>query len=243
MKSVPHHLISIADPADQEIFSLSEYLKLARFKIEEIIKRKKIPFIVGGTGLYITSLLEGYKIPEVAPNKTLRKQLEKMSLEKLQDTYHALDPEGFRKIDISNPRRLMRAIEVVMATQKPFFDQQEKSENTFDYLLLGIKLDFEELKNRIKKRIQARFPAMLEEVKNLNKKGVPWERLESFGMEYKWMSKLAQGEIDEQTALQTLEKDIIAYSKRQLTWWRKRSVAWIHNKKEAAGIVSDFLKN
>src|SRR3989344_5777589 len=127
MKGVPHHVLDIADPADSEPFTLASYLNFARQKIDDIQCRHKIPFIVGGTGLYVTALLEGYNIPEVAPDEQLRTELEEKSVEKLQNIYKKIDPEGFKKIDQHNPRRLIRAIEVVKATGRPFFSQQKKN--------------------------------------------------------------------------------------------------------------------
>src|SRR3989338_1350138 len=103
MKSVRHHILDIADPTAPEPFTLANYLNLARQKIDDIQCRHKIPFIVGGTGLYVTALLEGYDIPEVAPDEQLRTELEEKSVEDLQKIYKKLDPEGFKKIDRHNP--------------------------------------------------------------------------------------------------------------------------------------------
>lgn len=243
MKGIPHYMLGVIDPSDPDPLSLSEYLKLARVKIDEIYEKNKIPFIVGGTGLYVTALVEGYQVPEVEPKKKLREKLEKLSLEKLQDTYHAIDPEGFKKIDISNPRRLIRAIEVVMTTKKPFFSQRGKQDPGFETLVLGIKLPWQKLKENIHKRLIKRFQeGMLEEIKNLHKEGVSWERLEGFGLEPKWMTKLAKGEVEEKEALENLEKEIIAFTKRQMTWWRKRDVVWVKHYKEASEAVQSFLQ-
>ena len=178
-KGIPHHMLDLADLRDEPL-TLSEYLRLARLKISEIFSAGKVPFIVGGTGLYVTSLLEGYQVPEVTPNPGLREQLEVLSLEKLQNMYSALDSEGFKIIDTSNPRRLIRAIEVVMETKKPFFSQQKKGEIDFNYLILGISLSPEELRERVHKNIRRNFEAgMLDEIKKLHDHGVAWERLES----------------------------------------------------------------
>ena len=245
MKGVPHHVLDIADPADSEPFTLASYLNFARQKIDDIQCRHKIPFIVGGTGLYVTALLEGYDIPEVAPDELLRTELEEKSVEKLQNIYKKIDPEGFKKIDQHNPRRLIRAIEVVKATGLPFFSQQKKNTLTNSglsgCLVLGIHVPFEELKKKIHKRILVRYPAMLQETKTLHEQGVSWERLEGFGLEYKWMAKLAKGELKSDVALAELEKSVIAYSRRQLTWWRKRKIKWIRNKAEAEEEVKRFL--
>ena len=249
---IPHHLIDIADLRRPELFSLSEYLNLARKTITDTANRGKLPIIAGGTGLYVTALVEGYVVPEVRPNKKIRKELEKLSLEKLQDTYHAIDPEGFKKIDISNPRRLIRAIEVVSLTKKPFFEQTEKNDPGFETLVLGIDLPFEKLKERISIRLFARIrDGMLEEIKRLHQKGISWERLENFGLEQKWMRRLADEERKskstrafakaEQEILKNLEREEIALARRQLTWWRNKNVVWVKNLEEAINKTQEFL--
>jgi tRNA dimethylallyltransferase len=241
MHGIPHHLLDVADPATPEPFSLSDYLALARTKIQAIHQNNKPVFIVGGTGLYVTALVEGYEVPNVAPNTALRKELEKLGLKELQEYYKALDPEGFNQIDSNNPRRLIRAIEVVTATQQPFFTTT-KNTPTFHSLTLGIKIDFEKLKIKIIQRLHERFDTgMLEETIRLHTNGVSWQQLESFGLEYKWMARLAQGHINESETLESLAKEIIAYAKRQLTWWRKRDVLWIETIEEATVAINKFL--
>ena len=232
-KGIPHHMLDLADLRDEPL-TLSEYLRLARLKISEIFSAGKVPFIVGGTGLYVT---------EVTPNPGLREQLEVLSLEKLQNMYSALDSEGFKIIDTSNPRRLIRAIEVVMETKKPFFSQQKKGEIDFNYLILGISLSPEELRERVHKNIRRNFEAgMLDEIKKLHDHGVAWERLESLGLWPKIMAQLAKGEIEKDFALAQLENDTLDYARRQLTWWRKRDVVWIKNNKEAKQKTENFLQ-
>lgn len=237
-RGIPHHLIDVADLTEN--FSLANYLKLARGKVADIVSRGKLPVVAGGTGLYVTSLLEGYDVPEVPPNKELREKLEKLSLEKLQDTYNALDPEGFKKIDVANPRRLIRAIEVVTATKLPFFNLQAK-EKAFDYLMLGIDVTWQELKEKIRKRLFERYKeGMLEEIKVLLNQGVPKEKLESLGLEQKWMVKIIDG-ANEKEALDELLKEELAYAKRQLTWWRKKTVVWVKDSRDAKTKVEKFL--
>src|SRR3989344_4895816 len=237
-KGVPHHLLDIADLRDPQPLTLSQYLKLARVKIQEIFDRKKIPFIVGGTGLYVTAVLEGYEVPEVPPNPALRGQLEGLSLEKLRNAYRLLDPEGFKKLDISNPRRLLRAIEVVTATKKSFFSSVKKIKPNFEALVLAIDLPWTELKQRIDGRLTDRYQAgMLEEIKKLLAQGVPAGRLENLGLEMKWMRRLTDekresesGQIfakAEQKILAELLREELAYARRQITWWRKKDVTWV----------------
>lgn len=238
MRGVAHYLINIA--ALKEDFSLASYLRLARKKVAEILNRGKLPIVVGGTGLYITSLLEGYEVPEVPPNSELRKKLQKLPLGKLQDAYHALDPEGFKKIDTANPRRLIRAIEVVTATKLPFFNLQAKAK-AFDYLMLGIEIPWEQLKDKIKRRLFDRYnKGMLQEIKDLLVQGVPEEKLRSLGLEQKWMLNIIAG-AKEKEALDELLKEEIAYAKRQLTWWRKKPVVWVKDLKDAKKEVEKFL--
>ncbi|HHD92393.1 MAG TPA: tRNA (adenosine(37)-N6)-dimethylallyltransferase MiaA, partial [Candidatus Portnoybacteria bacterium] len=166
MEDIPHYLINIINP-DEE-FTVAQYKKLAIQKIKEIQKRDKTPFLVGGTGLYIQSVIDNLSIPSVVPDLKLRHQLEEKSLSELQEMLKKLDFESFQKIDLNNPRRLIRALEVCLKTGQPFSQQTKKGKPLFDFVEIGISLSMDQLEQKINHRVDWMIKNdLIEEVKNL----------------------------------------------------------------------------
>jgi len=195
MQGVPHHLLDVASPKTR--FTVTQYRKLAIRAIDKIFKKNKIPIICGGTGFYIQALIDGLVIPEVAPDWKLRKKLEKKSTEELCEILKKLDPRRARTIDKKNPRRLIRAVEIVMKTGKPVPLPRLRplgfGGQAYPVLIIGIKKSREELKKLIKKRLLKRLKiGMVAEVKKLHKAGISWKRLEEFGLEYRWVARYLQ---------------------------------------------------
>jgi len=147
-----HHLLDLINP--DKHFSVTQYKELAYKTIKDIQDRGKLPILCGGTGLYISSVIENWQFPKIPPQKKLRKEFEKKSAQQLFKIYQKLDPEGAKFIDKKNKRRLIRAIEVCKADNKPFWQQRKSDKPLFDTLLIGIKLPKEELKKRIALRIK-----------------------------------------------------------------------------------------
>jgi tRNA dimethylallyltransferase len=215
MNGVPHHLIDVADPRVQ--FNVSDFVELGRKAITDISRRGKVPIIVGGTGMYIDSLVGRMGMSNAKPDPILRARLETASLGELQDELQKLDPERFKNIDQKNPRRLVRAIEVAhsgVATNA----QQEK---LYEVQWIGITLPREELRERIIKRLKDRLGAgMLDEAKRLHAEGLSYERMDALGLEYRAMAKHLQGEISYEEMIALLEIEIYKYAKRQMTWFK-----------------------
>lgn len=223
MRGVPHHLLDVADP--KKVFSVSDYQKLAHKAIAEIIARSNTPILVGGTGLYIDAVVYGTVFPEVPPNKILRKKLESKTTVALFKMLQKLDPARAKTIDAQNPVRLIRAIEIAKALGKvPTFKQKEQ----YDTELIGLTLPDDVLKKKINNRLLARMKiGMVREVSNLHKKGLSWKRLESFGLEYRFIAQYLQKKISKQELLIELEKAIWQYTKRQMTWFkRNKKIIW-----------------
>lgn len=239
MKGVPHHLLDVASP--KRDFNVSHFKKLAEKKIKEITARGNVPIIVGGTGFWIDALVYDFNLPEVKPDRKLRAKLEKMPVEKLFEKLKKLDPKRAKNIDPKNPRRLIRALEVVLLSKKPV--PKLKQESKYNVLFIGIKKDGEELEKKIYKRLTERLNSgMIEEVKKLRESGVSWKRLDNFGLEYRYISRYLRGLLnyDEMTA--QLFGAIKKYAKRQITWFkRNKDINWIKNFKEAAVLVKSFL--
>ena len=139
IKNIPHHLIDLIKP-DQE-FSLAQYKKQAIKAIQNIQKKGKLPFLVGGTGLYIQAVVENLDIPRVKPDKKIRARLEKITNQELIKKLKKLDPLAASAIDLNNKRRLIRALEVCLKTKKTFSSQKKKKRPLFDTLQIGLKLN------------------------------------------------------------------------------------------------------
>lgn len=217
MKGVPHHLLDVANP--KRIFSVAQYQRLVDKAIETILKKGKVPIICGGTGFYIDAVIYEQNLPEVKPNTALRKQLEKLSLPELVQHLETLDPERFETIDTKNRVRLIRAIEIATALGSvPKTTRIKKYDVQWHYL------DFpdEVLKKRIHERLLKRMKTgMVAEVKRLHEQGMSWKRLESLGLEYRYLALYLQGKLSKADMLAQLEMAIWHYVKRQRTWFKK----------------------
>ncbi|MBZ9572201.1 tRNA (adenosine(37)-N6)-dimethylallyltransferase MiaA [Patescibacteria group bacterium] len=265
IKKIPHHLIDIVWP-DQE-FNVAIYKKMAIKAIKNIQKRKKLPLLVGGTGLYIQAIVDNIEFPEIPPQAKLRKKLEKKTKKELFKTYKKLDPEGAEIIDKENKRRLIRAIEVCEVTGKSFWKQRKKGKPFFDILKIGIKLPKTELKKRVEKRVEKMFKLGLEkEVKNLVKKygrGLP--SLQAIGYQ-EWFSFAKASEDKKRRTFFSLTKNekeevkklischTIQFAKRQMTWFKKhpapeqvrcgasKRIHWVRNYRKAEKLIKKFLR-
>lgn len=226
-KLVPHHLVDIRQPEKQ--FSVGNYKKLATKVISEIHRRNKIPFLVGGTGLYIDSIVEGLGIPEVSPNQELRNELEKKSLKDLIAKLKKLDPEFAKQVDQQNRRRLIRALEVCRETGKKFSELRRKKEVPYDILYLAIDWPRKELYERIDDTIDEMIKNGLEEeISNLLEQGVSPQWLLNLGLEYRFITPLVQKKATRAEAVQKLKYASHQFAKRQLTWFRKnKKIRWL----------------
>ncbi|MBU6500281.1 MAG: tRNA (adenosine(37)-N6)-dimethylallyltransferase MiaA [Patescibacteria group bacterium] len=240
MSGIPHHLLSIASP--KRIFTAAHYQKLARQATKKIINRGRLPIVVGGTGLYMDALLYDYPLPKVRPNSKLRSILEKRSAESLFSELEKLDGRRAKTIDRHNKRRLIRALEIISATGKPV-PRLAAKEPLFDILKIGLNPPDNELRRKIATRLRLRLKrGMIAEVKRLLANGVSSNRLNNLGLEYRFVSSYLKGSITKEEMLETLEKEIIRYAKRQMTWFRKGGqTMWIKNLAATIKEVKDFL--
>ncbi len=224
MLGVPHHLLDAASPKKQ--FNADQYRKLADKAIASILKKGCLPVIVGGTGFYIETLLSQNPLPNVPPNNMLRKKLEKKNTDDLFKELQALDADRAETIDRYNRVRLIRAIEIATALGKvPNLDTTQKYETLF----IGLTLPDANLQNRIKNRLSQRTKkGMIREVSKLHKEGLSWKRMEELGLEYRYIAQFLQKKISKKEMLETLEKEIWQYAKRQTTWFkRNKEINWM----------------
>ncbi len=231
MKGIPHHLLDVASPKRK--FTVVQYQERARKAIKKIIKRDNVPIIVGGTGFYIDAVIKGMIFPSVPPDYRLRKEIEK---ENLFELLKKLDPKRADTIDKKNPRRLIRAIEIILKTKKPVPEIKEKP-LPYPIIKIGIKND--NLPPLIKKRLLKRIEqGMIEEVKRLRKTGLSWKRLEELGLEYRYLALYLQEKIDYEEMIKSLAKEIEKFAKRQMTWFKRdKEIIWVKNWQEAKKII------
>jgi tRNA dimethylallyltransferase len=241
MQGVPHYLLNVASP--KERFDVAQYKILAEKAIKKIWGKKKIPLVVGGTGFYIATLVDRTNIPNVKPDWKLRKKLERKPVSEMYRMLKKLDPRRAKTIDKNNPRRLIRALEIVLKTKRPIprFSQNKPD---FEVLFLGVKKGQNELKTLIRKRLEKRLKqGMVKEVENLHKSGVSWKRLEEFGLEYRYIAYYLQKKLKYEEMAEKLQKEIEHYAKRQMTWFKKdRRIKWVKNYKKSSVLVDRFLK-
>ncbi|MBU0545724.1 tRNA (adenosine(37)-N6)-dimethylallyltransferase MiaA [Patescibacteria group bacterium] len=243
MQGITHHLIDVVEP-DEE-FTLSDFKKMAQDKINDILKRGKLPIIVGGTGLYFWAIVDNLDMPAVAPDYKLRAELEKKSLEELVADLEKIDPTTAAKIDLKNPRRVLRALEVCLGSGGSFFEQRRKAKPLYDVLQIGLKWPREELVERINRRVDKQIEdGLVEEVRGLAKK-YSWSLSSMSGIGYKQIGYFLRGEMSLDEAIEEIKKDTRQYAKRQMTWFKRDGrIKWIEKSdyEKAEKILQDFVE-
>lgn len=216
---VPYHLIDIVDP-DHE-FSVFEYQQYFFKCYEELASRNVMPIMVGGTGLYIESVLKGYRMPVVPENRRLRQELEKADMAFMAERLLALNPAVHNTTDLLDRDRLIRAIEIA---------EHSKTQGRNDHpsmprivpLVIGIRWERPVLRRRITDRLRERLSSgMVEEIRRLYDTGVTWEKLSFFGLEYRYVSLYLQGIMSYGDMFQKLNSKIHQFAKKQETWFRR----------------------
>lgn len=239
-EDTPYHLIDIKKP--NEDFNVAEYKELAVNTIRKIFAKGKLPILCGGTGLYISALVDNYDFSGAESNQKIRQQIEKMNKQEKIKLLGKLDPESLDIIDLKNPRRLNRAVEVTLAGQK-FSEKQTKSIPLFNVLQIGIDIPREKLKKRINKRVNQMFvEGLVSETKNIIKKyGKNCTILETIG--YSEVINYLDGKTDLKKTKELIKIHTHQFAKRQLTWFRRdKRIKWIKNKSEAEKLVKEFIK-
>ncbi len=247
---VPHHLIDVVDP-DQD-FSLALFQELAQQALEEVQGQGKIPFLVGGSGLYIWSFLEGWRPAQISPNRELRHSLEaKAHAEGADALYRELqrcDPVAAESIDSRNIRRVIRALEVFQATGVPFSRLQHKEQPPFTSIIIGLTTDRAELYRRIDSRVDGMIESgLVAEVERLVGRGYSFALPSMSGIGYQQIGMHLRGECDLATAVQKIKYQTHRLARHQYAWFRPsdQRIHWIDIKDEAlvSPVVAEFLKS
>ena len=236
---VPHHLLDVR--AAGEFFSMADFQRLAYQAIDGILARGRLPFLVGGTGLYVDAVADGYELSDKAPDHALRAHLETLATPALYEMLRERLPDT--DIDPRNRHRVMRALERLEADD---YHPGRKSPR-YDLLKLGVTWPREILKKRIDERLDRRLEAgMVEEVRALLDQGLSEEFLVKLGLEYKYLTWYLTGKIGYEQMKEELGNAIKKFAKRQMTWFRRDPrIHWLDMQKdpaaEAAGLIEAFL--
>ena len=224
--AVPHHFIDILAP--EASFNVMDFQRLAREEIGRIAARGKLPLVVGGTGLYIKSLLEGYVFNETSGDRAYREKLERLAQEKGKAFVHGLlqeaDPDAAARLHVNDFRRVVRALEVASLGNEHISEQREAAggELAYDAYVIGLWRERQALYARIEERVDAMLEAGLaDEVRSLLAEGVPRDCPAMKGIGYREMLAYLAGSMDLPLAAEEIKKATRHFAKRQLTWFRK----------------------
>lgn len=240
MRGVPHYMLDICEPG--EFFSMADFQRQAYAHIDDILSRGKVPFLVGGTGLYINAVADGYLLSDQAPDLELRAYFETFETPALYDMLKEKIPDT--DIEPKNRNRVMRALERLAADDY----HPGRKEPRYDTLRLGVTWPREILKQRIDERLERRMnQGMVQEVQALMDDGVDTHFLSKLGLEYRYLTSYLLGEIDLETMLDELGRAIKRFAKRQVTWFKKdEALHWLDMQKEpfeeASALIDAFLK-
>lgn len=240
MRGVPHHCLDLATP--RRAISAEQYRREALRAIRGIWKRGEVPLLCGGTGFYVHAITDGTVFPNVKPDEMQRKKLSMLSVKELFRRLHALDPERARTIDLKNPHRLIRAIEVATALGKvPALATRPLDARM---LFIGIALPKQDLEHKTKARVRLWLRrGLLAEAKRVLTMRLSEDRLRELGLVYTWAFRLAKKEITREAFIEGLTRDLLGYTKRQMTWFKRDwRIRWISSSREAQQLVRHFLR-
>ncbi|MDO7904952.1 tRNA (adenosine(37)-N6)-dimethylallyltransferase MiaA [Paenibacillus sp. JX-17] len=233
MQGIPHHLIDIHEPDFP--FSVAAFQEECRRLIPEITQRGKLPFIVGGTGLYVESVCYEFQFSEVGADDDYRRELEQFALEHgaqaLHDRLRTIDPTSANRLHPNDQRRVIRAMEIYHVSGTTLSSQlaAQKKESPYDLCLIGLTMDRQMLYNRIEDRIDEMLQqGLVEEVASLLERGVKTEYISMQGLGYKEIAAYLQGSVSYEASVEWLKRDTRRYAKRQLSWFRHmKDIHWI----------------
>jgi len=266
--AIPFHLVDIVEPTEE--FHLFAYQRLFHRCFDDITARGALPVLVGGSGMYLEAVIQSYDLQEVPENKDLRRELDKLDMATLASRLQAVQPDLHNKTDLLDRERLVRAIEIAEVTRVKKGQPAEDGTSDIDPLsfspgphasstgylssrlrplVIGVRWERAILRRRITDRLHARLQSgMVEEVAALHQRGVSWERLYHFGLEYRYISLYLQGLMSFDDMAKTLNTRIHQFAKRQDTWFRRMErlgvvIHWIPGDDYAAlrSLVEDCL--
>lgn len=247
LQTVPHHLIDVADP--DESWNLAIYQREAYRVIDEIHRRGKLPFLVGGTGQYIRAVIEGWNIPAQRPDLKLREALshwaESIGREGLYGRLALIDPQAAKKIDPRNLRRTVRALEVIFKTGERFSELRNRQECPYDPIILGIDRPREVLYERIDQRIEQMLDdGLVEEVRSLLDAGYSPDLRTMSAIGYQEIIQYLQGEISYQEAVILIKRNTRTFVRRQANWFKPDDprITWVEASEEMVDQMEEIIR-
>lgn len=245
MEDVPHHLIDILAPQDP--FSVADFQSAANIALHTIYEKERTPFIVGGTGLYVNAVLYNYDFSEKGEDTAFREKLEHYAEEHGNEALHHqlkdIDQDSYTELHPNNRRRVIRALEVYHLTGKPLrSDKEENVTSTFDYHVIGLTMNRDELYERINLRVEEMIKGgLIEEVKKLADEGfASVQSMQAIG--YKEILPYINGECSKEEATENLKQNSRRFAKRQLTWFRnKMDIEWFDMTEEREEKVQEII--
>ncbi|GFO59318.1 tRNA dimethylallyltransferase 2 [Geomonas silvestris] len=214
---VPYHLIDVAPPGTE--FNLFQFQRLFLAAFRDITARGRLPILVGGTGMYLDSVLRGYWLAEVPENAELRRELEPLAMEELVERLKLVNPRLHNTTDLTERGRLVRALEIAQA-ERAGVTPPPAPELT--PVTLGLRWERARLRERITRRLEERLDAgMIEEARALVEAGVPYESLDYYGLEYRFLARHLKGELSRNDLFQKLNSAIHDFAKKQEHWFRR----------------------
>lgn len=213
-RQIPFHLIDVIDPTEE--FNLFSFQQLFYKSFKDISHRNKLPFLVGGTGMYLSAILQNYNLSK-ADFESYKQKLSSVSDDELKEMLKELNPALHNTTDLNDRERIIKAIAVSKSKQEMDVKQKIKS------FIIGVNLSRDEIKKRITTRLKRRLDeeGMIEEVKSLMDSGISYNKLIFFGLEYKFIAQYLTGELNKNDMFQKLNSAIHSFAKRQMTWFRK----------------------
>ena len=239
MHGVPHHLLNVRKPG--EFFSMADFQRLSYEAIDGIISRGNVPFLVGGTGLYVDAVADGYVLSEKSTDLDLRAELETYDTPALYEMLKQKLPDT--DVDPKNRHRVMRLLEKLAAGDVAPGTKSPR----YSLLKFGVTWPREILKQRIDKRLERRLQqGMVDEVKSMLDDGVSEEFLVKLGLEYKYLTWYLTGKIGYEQMVEELAAAIKRFAKRQMTWFRRDPrIIWLDMNEDpvsrASALISEFL--
>jgi len=248
LEEVPHHLINIIPP--DKNWSVSDFVSNARNIIEDIIKKGKLPIVVGGTGLYLNALIEGYAFPMIEANKDVRERLEGEAKAygslHLYEKLKKVDPDSAEKIHYNDLKRMIRALEVYELTGKPISKMQSKDEESLPYelVIVGLDMDRKKLYEKIEERVDQMLKSgLVAEVQGLIKEGYDRKLTSMQAIGYKEVAEHLHGKYTLDELINILKQNTRNFAKRQMTWFRRfKNVNWFDVEKMSIGDIIKLIK-
>ncbi len=244
---IKHYLMDVVSP--NEVYNVTLYKKMAEEAIEEILQKGKVPIIVGGTGLYVSTLINGIEFSEVEEDVEYRNEMQRIADEKgvayLHEELRKVDSIAAENIDMNNVRRVIRALEIFKVTgkTKTQLDEESRKETKYEYIVYGINTPREELYERINARVDQMIEeGLIDEVKQLLEK-YELSKTALQGLGYKEVKEYLEEKISFEEMIEKLKMETRRYAKRQLTWFRREEkIKWYSLEEMTEKIINEYIK-